>query len=119
MRKLLRGLFWMVVFVITVLSLLPAEHLTLPIFDWWDKAQHALAFLVLGTIGLRAYPGTPFRLTFGLLVFGLAIEIAQTATGWRYGDWKDWVADAVGAGAAYVAWVFLTRAQRTGQISVP
>lgn len=29
---------------VTVLALLPVEHLQQPIFNWWDKAQHALAF---------------------------------------------------------------------------
>jgi hypothetical protein len=28
---------------VTVLALLPIEHLQMPVFDWWDKAQHALA----------------------------------------------------------------------------
>ena len=32
---------------VTVLALMPIEHLQLPVFDWWDKAQHALAFVVL------------------------------------------------------------------------
>jgi hypothetical protein len=30
---------------VTVLALLPNEHLQMPVFDWWDKAQHALAFV--------------------------------------------------------------------------
>ncbi len=32
---------------VTMLALMPIEHLQLPVFDWWDKAQHALAFVVL------------------------------------------------------------------------
>jgi len=31
-----------------------------------------------------------------LLVFGGLIELAQAATGWRHGEWADWLADAVG-----------------------
>ena len=32
---------------VTTLALLPADHLQIPIFDWWDKGQHVLAFVVL------------------------------------------------------------------------
>jgi VanZ family protein len=40
-----------------------------------------------------------------LLAFGGAIELAQAATGWRYGEWSDWLADAVGLAAGWaLAW---------------
>ncbi len=31
---------------VTVLALMPIEHLQMPVFNWWDKAQHVLAFVV-------------------------------------------------------------------------
>jgi len=63
------------------------------VFDWWDKAQHALAFLVLGGLGFFACAARSAQVALGLLAFGALIEVAQAATGWRYGDWQDWVAE--------------------------
>ena len=39
--------WYLAMVAVTVLALLPIEHLQMPVFDWWDKAQHALAFVVL------------------------------------------------------------------------
>lgn len=118
MNRLLRRLFWAACAAVTVLSLLPAEQLP-PVSNWWDKAQHALAFLVLGVLGLWAYSSTPARVIFGLLFFGVGIELAQAATSWRFGDWHDWLADAFGVGVAYFVWTFLNPARSHGQISIP
>ena len=110
MNKFSRSLFWAACIALTVLSLLPAEQLP-PVFDWWDKSQHALAFLAVSILGLWAYSFTPARVILGLLLFGIGIELAQAVTGFRFGDWQDWVADAVGVGIAYLGWIFwnLTR----------
>ena len=75
-----------------------------PVFNWWDKAQHALGFAVLTAFGLLAYPKARWRLPWGLLLLGALIEMAQTATGWRQGDWLDLLADAVGILAVLTAW---------------
>lgn len=58
-------------------------------------------------LGFPAYPAQERRVLLGLLAAGLAIELAQAATGWRYGDWQDWVADAVGVGVAWGVWRLL------------
>jgi hypothetical protein len=55
----------------------------------------------LGGLGLLAYPAWALRVLLGLLVFGGGIELVQAATGWRIGDWWDWLADAIGVGAVY------------------
>lgn len=117
MSRLLRVLFWGACFSVGVLSLLPVEHLPLVAFDWWDKAQHAVAFLVLGGLGLLAYSEKPGRLVIGLLAYGASIELAQAASRWRFGDWQDWLADAVGVSAAYFGWFILKAARSHGQIS--
>ncbi len=54
---------------------------------------------------MRAYQMAFWRVSVlvGLLIFGAAIEIAQSVTGWRYGDPLDWVADAVGVLAGFLA----------------
>ena len=88
--------FWALLLCVAVLSLLPTDYLPPPIFSLWDKAQHALAFTALAALGLQAYPRRRWQVLAGLLVFGGLIELAQAATGWRYGEWADWLADAVG-----------------------
>jgi hypothetical protein len=41
---LMRSAWVLAMLVVTVLALLPIEHLQMPVFDGWDKAQQALAF---------------------------------------------------------------------------
>ena len=103
-----RGLlvcFWSAALGVAVLSLMPIAYLPPQVFNLWDKAQHALAFTALALLGLLAYPRQPWRMVLALLAFGGAIELAQAATGWRYGEWSDWLADAVGLAAGWaLAW---------------
>ncbi len=75
---------------------MPIDALPVGVFDWWDKAQHAVAFAVLAALAYGAYPTRIWRVLLGLLTFGGAIEVAQAETGWRYGEWADLLADGVG-----------------------
>jgi hypothetical protein len=70
---------------VTVLALLPVEMLSSPVFKWWDKAQHSLAFAVLGLLGFVAFPARLRQVAAGLVLYGVAIELAQLAVGWRFG----------------------------------
>ncbi len=88
------------------LSLIPVDQVPTA-FNFWDKAQHALGFTVLGFLGLLAYPGRIRVLLFGLALFGIGIECAQWLTGWRHGDWQDWIADCVGLVMGAAAWRLL------------
>ncbi len=70
-----------------------------PNLPGWDKVNHLLAFLVLGTVASFAHaPG--WRRTMvtasGLLLYGGFIEIVQAQLPHRHGDWDDLVADVVG-----------------------
>ena len=38
----------------------------------------------------------------GLTAYGALIEITQHATGWRFGEVSDWVADLAGIGLGWV-----------------
>jgi len=87
--------FWALVPATLWLSLVPVEHIPAA-FSFWDKAQHALGFAGLALLGLMAYPGRSVLLVCGLMLFGVGIEIAQWLTGWRQGDWQDWLADCAG-----------------------
>ena len=66
---------------VTVLALMPIEHLQLPVFDWWDKAQHALAFVVLTCWALLLWPVHALRVVLVMLAYGAGIEGAQWAVG--------------------------------------
>lgn len=104
-QGLARHAFWALMLCVTVLSLMPTAYLPPQVFSLWDKAQHALAFTALALLGLRAYPRRLWHLALGLLVLGGGIELAQAATGWRHGEWGDWLADAVGlALGALLTW---------------
>ncbi len=94
--SLFKLLFWLACAGFTLLALVPTGYLPPDIFNWWDKAQHAVAFAVMGALGLAAYPKFPLRLLLWLPVFGGVIELTQAATGWRDGQWGDWLADGLG-----------------------
>ena len=53
-------LFWALVLLTVVLSLLPVEQLPREI-QFWDKAQHALGFAGLAFLGVLAYARWPLR----------------------------------------------------------
>ncbi len=90
-----KALFWTLLLATLWLSLVPVEQVPAA-FSFRDKAQHALGFAGLALLGLMAYPKRILTVLFGLMLFGAAIELAQWLTGWRQGDWQDWLADGVG-----------------------
>ena len=98
---LMRLAWYLAMVAVTVLALLPIEHLQMPVFDWWDKAQHALAFVVLTSWALLLWPHAAMRVALRMLAYGACLELAQRAVGWRFAEWADLVADAVGV---VVAW---------------
>lgn len=74
----------------------------------WDKANHALAFLVLTILTGMGWPRLPRVWLFGMmLVGGVVIELAQglPAIG-RDADVLDVAADAVGAVAGLLVLTF-------------
>ena len=96
--NLRKALFWACFLAINILALSPAPYLPpLEIFNWWDKAQHAIAFAVLAVLAVLAYPEAS-RLRIALLLTGqgVLIEVLQYYGGYRFGDWQDAVADGVG-----------------------
>lgn len=96
LQRLVRWIFWLLLALVIGVTLSPVAYLPPQAFSLWDKAEHALAFAALMTLGVLAYPRRIGLLALSLLIFGGAIELAQAATGWRSGDWADWLADAVG-----------------------
>lgn len=94
-RMLFRFLFVLALLASFWLALMPAPD-TVQLVSWQDKIEHALLFAVLALLGLAGWPQRPLALAAGLLLFGAAMEWAQSLTGFRVGDPLDWLADAVG-----------------------
>ena len=104
--------FWLLLLALTVFSLLPTAFLPHAVFSIWDKVQHASGFACLTWLGVWAYPRHPARVAAALLVHGALIELAQAATGWRTGDWRDLLADAIGIALALLFWSMVVRTRR-------
>lgn len=83
-------------------SLTPSPYLTPEAFDIWDKAKHAVAFAVMAGLGLLAYPASACNVVLGLMVYGALIEVVQSLSGWRVGDWQDWLADCICLAMVYL-----------------
>jgi len=93
-------LFWLCFLALNALALSPSPYLPpLEVFNWWDKAQHAIGFGTLAFLAALAYPlVSRYRLAVLLCLQGVAIEVLQYWGGYRFGDWEDAVAGAVGVG---------------------
>ena len=93
-----KALFWLCFVAVNSLALSPAPYLPpLEIFNWWDKAQHAIAFAVLAVLAVLAYPEvSKLRIALLLIGQGVLIEVLQYYGGYRFGDWQDAAADGVG-----------------------
>ena len=104
----LRAAFLLITVSVLVLALWPSPA-SLPVQTGWDKADHVLAFAVLGIVGLWAWPQAQVRVSVGLLGYGGFIEVLQGMTGYREADWHDFAADAIGIGVALLATRLLRR----------
>ena len=101
-RPVFLAAFWAAAAAVGVLSLLPP---TVPLpSTGWDKANHALGFAVLGLLGAVCWPPQRMPVLAGLAAYGAVIEVAQHASGIRFGDWIDWIADVAGLAVAFLAW---------------
>lgn len=94
-RNLLRIAFLVTLLGVFWLALLPAPEIA-RLVSWQDKIEHAVLFALLALLALAAWPQRPVAIAAGLLLYGAAMELAQSMTAHRIGDPWDWVADAVG-----------------------
>jgi hypothetical protein len=99
-QPLWRAVFAAALVGIMILALRPSHGG--PSFGHVDKLQHAAAFIALWTLGQRAGLRQPaWLLALGLLVFGVAIELAQSFTPDRHPSLGDIVANGVGIAAGW------------------
>ncbi len=94
-RTLFRILFPIALLWSFWLALMPAPD-TVRLVSWQDKIEHALLFATLALMALAGWPRRPLTIFAGLLLYGAAMEWAQSLTRHRTGDALDWVADAAG-----------------------
>ncbi|MEO8855411.1 MAG: VanZ family protein [Burkholderiaceae bacterium] len=107
-----RVAFFACVIVVLVLSLMPIEP-NMPTTGW-DKTNHLLAFAVLAVLGCWSYPASKPAVLFVLLAYGGLIEVLQSFTAYRFAEWADVLADALGLLTGYLLlWAgAVTRARR-------
>jgi hypothetical protein len=91
----LRILFWVALGGLLTLALLPSDTIK-DVMLFSDKVMHALAFLVLATLGYWSYPKHLVFVIGGLILYGALIEFFQALTETRAPEWGDWLADALG-----------------------
>lgn len=92
--------------MILVIALIPGEAGP-PTLIGWDKLDHAAAFAALALLARCGWPGVArWRLALPLLVYGVAIELAQAVSGTgRVASISDIAADALGIALGLViAW---------------
>jgi len=106
-----RAMFWLYFVGLNGLALSPAPYLPpLDIFNWWDKAQHAIGYGTLTVSALLAYPHKPkWKLAALLCIHGCLIEVLQCFSGYRYGDWQDALADGLGVALGLAFFVLMDR----------
>lgn len=105
--RYLPHLFLLTLVLATILALIPAPSVPQAV-QFWDKAQHTLAYAVLAVTGCAAFPSRARLVAAGLLLHGALIEVLQaTLTTTRFGDVADLFADTLGilAGVVFVVWV--------------
>ena len=109
---LFKVVFWITLTILTYLFLVPQQYLASEIFDWWDKLQHSLAFGMLTILGILAYGNNKQkidRIVVYLVIYGALIEVMQSLSGWRYGEFRDWLADIIGIALAWLVFLYLKR----------
>lgn len=103
-----RQFYWRLVFAAAALgtawlSLVPVT--VLPDVSVWDKLSHALTYatLMLLLLPSMAVPRTSVAGSW-LMLYGVIIEFAQAASGFRTGDWRDALANLCGILVAGLLW---------------
>jgi VanZ family protein len=89
-----RAALLLILGVITWLALSPAPP---PQADLgWDKLNHVAAFATLSVVAVLGRSGSFWRIGGALLAYGGLIEVLQSFTPNRVGEWPDLLADGVG-----------------------
>lgn len=111
------SLFVLALFWTAWSSLVPVA--SLPSVDLWDKAAHAINYGVLTILLVLAMKRSrPWVAAGWAMTYGILIELAQAATGYRTGDWQDAAANGVGIVCAALLIEFMMRARNAARSGV-
>ena len=92
----MRIIFGCCLLLTTVMALIPVPDIP-EVFNFWDKAQHALAFVVLTMMACIAFSNKLKTVLLGLFLYGVSIELMQAfLTTTRAGEVSDLFADSLG-----------------------
>jgi len=92
--------------LVTMLSLMPADHL--PSVSGSDKVRHALAYFVIGLPVAWLKPAHWYWLLAGIFVWSGVIELLQPLSN-RFAEWLDLLANGVGVMLAYAVSLVLIK----------
>ncbi|MCP5146174.1 MAG: VanZ family protein [Gammaproteobacteria bacterium] len=114
LRAIWLAIGWVMVVVIWIISLIPLRDIPALDFEFSDKLEHMVAYLILMTWFGVAYANSRWlRVAGWLTLMGIGIEIAQRQTGYRMFDLLDIVADLLGIAAAWAVLPLITRHNRS------
>lgn len=89
-------LFWISVVIVLLLLLVPLSDNPNPGIKHLDKIVHALIFMGLSVVALRAWSKQLARIFLGLVLLAALTEVLQGLTGWRTASLADFFADFIG-----------------------
>lgn len=95
MRRAAAVLFWLAFLGVALFSLLPASEM--PSTGMWDKAEHALAYAVLGGLAALAGARPNWVAALAATAVGALLELGQMMVPGRSASLADLAADALGA----------------------
>ncbi len=95
-ERWLRAAFVLALGIVAYLSLKPGD--AGEVYDGLDKWRHIAAYAALAVSGTLAYSTRRqfWALLAGLVVYGAALEYAQTFIAFRTGSWPDFGANVAG-----------------------
>lgn len=110
-QKFNKYMLWAGLVTIMILAVTPGDYA--PDTGFSDKLNHVAAFILLGVLALRAYPGFYARSGLWLMLYGLLIEGVQFWIPGRRCSLMDLAADLCGIAAALFLMVLVSFIMKT------
>jgi len=93
----------------TIMALIPAPEIP-DVFNFWDKAQHVLAFITLTIMASFVFSRKLKTAYLGLFSYGASIELMQMFfTTTRVGEISDFIADSFGISIGFCIYLLANK----------
>jgi len=93
----------------TIMALIPIPEIP-EVFNFWDKAQHVLAFVMLTAMASFAFPKKLKTVYLGLFLYGASIELMQMFfTTTRVTEMSDLFADSLGISIGFCIYLLTNK----------